>query len=49
MRPDRWPTGPGLPPIDGRKYGLDFDVVCGETAGFEFASEMAEEAQKGRV
>ncbi len=30
-------------------FGLDFDGVYGETADFEFASEMAEEAPKGRV
>jgi hypothetical protein len=29
-------------------FGLDFDGVYGETADFEFASEMAEEAPKGR-
>jgi hypothetical protein len=30
-------------------FGLDFDGVYGETADYEFASEMAEEAPKGRV
>jgi hypothetical protein len=30
-------------------FGLDFDGVYGETADFEFASEMAESAPKGRV
>ncbi|MFN2616388.1 MAG: DUF1326 domain-containing protein [Thermoleophilaceae bacterium] len=29
-------------------FGLDFDGVYGETADFEFASEMPEEAPKGR-
>ena len=30
-------------------FGLEFDGVYGETADFEFASEMEEEAPKGRV
>lgn len=30
-------------------FGLDFEGVYGETADFEFASEMAEESPKGRV
>jgi hypothetical protein len=30
-------------------FGIDFDGVYGETSDFTFASEMAEDAPKGRV
>lgn len=39
----------GKAPGHSDLFGLDFDGVYGETADFEFASEMAEEAPKGRV
>ena len=39
----------GKAPGHSNLFGLDFDGVYGETADFEFASEMDEEAVKGRV
>ena len=39
----------GKAPGHSDLFGLDFDGVYGETADFEFASQMAEEAPKGRV
>ena len=30
-------------------FGLDFDGIYGETADFQFSSEMGEEAPKGRI
>lgn len=39
----------GKAPGHSDLFGLDFEGVYGETATFEFASEMAEGAPKGRV
>jgi hypothetical protein len=39
----------GKAPTQSNLFGLDFDGVYGETADFEFASEMEEGAPKGRV
>ena len=39
----------GRAPGKSTWFGLDFDGVYGETADFEFASEMPEGAPKGRV
>ena len=38
----------GHAPGHSNWFGLDFDGVYGESADFEFASEMAEEAPRGR-
>jgi hypothetical protein len=39
----------GRAPTRSDLFGLDFDGVYGETADFEFSSEQAEEAPKGRI
>jgi hypothetical protein len=39
----------GKAPCSSKWFGLDFDGVYGETADYEFSSEMGEEAPKGRV
>jgi hypothetical protein len=39
----------GKAPGHSDLFGLDFDGIYGETADFTFASEMAEDAPKGRV
>ncbi len=39
----------GKAPTSSSWFGLDFEGVYGETADYEFASEMAEGAPKGRV
>jgi hypothetical protein len=38
----------GKAPTKSKLFGLDFDGVYGETADYEFASEMEEGAPKGR-
>lgn len=39
----------GKSPTKSTLFGLDFDAVYSETADYEFASEMAEGAPKGRI
>ena len=39
----------GHAPGHSNLFGLEFDGVYGETADYEFASEMPEDAPKGRV
>ena len=39
----------GKGPGHGNVMGIEFDGIYGETADFEFSSEAAEEAPKGRV
>jgi hypothetical protein len=39
----------GRAPTHSNLFGLEFDAIYGETADYEFASEMAEEAPRGRI
>jgi hypothetical protein len=39
----------GRAPGRSNWFGLEFEGVYGETADYEFSSEMPEEAPKGRV